>query len=128
MKKILLALLVSISFVACKKDDAKPAVSIEGKWVGKFGTGDNPPSSFFSFNIKSGGVIQELNQAGEVTGEGEWELDSNNVLFATYETSGPNVKTYTVIGAFNAGQAKILGNWGYDDSATDGGTWEMNKQ
>ncbi|MGN6491069.1 MAG: hypothetical protein ACTHLE_03660 [Agriterribacter sp.] len=128
MKRFLLALLVSISFVACKKDNAKPAVSIEGKWVGKFGTGGNPPSSFFSFNIKPGGVIQELNQDGEVTGEGEWELDSNNVLFATYETLSDNVKVYTVIGAFNAGQAKILGNWGYNDSATDGGTWEMSKQ
>lgn len=126
MKGVLMALLVAMSFVACKKDDAKPAVSIEGKWVGKYGTGENPPSSFYSFNFKADGTIQELDQSGAVTGEGEWELD-NNILYATYSTLPPNVKVYTIIGAFNAGQGKILGNWGYDDSATNGGLWEMNK-
>lgn len=128
MKKFLLVLLVAISFVACKKDNASAAASIEGKWVGKFGNGENKPASFYSFNIKPGGIIQELNQNGEATGEGEWQLDSNNILFATYSTFPPNVKVYTVMGAFNAAQGKIAGNWGYDDSATDGGLWEMSKQ
>lgn len=31
------------------------------------------------------------------------------------------------MGAFNPSLGKILGNWGYDDSTTDGGLWEMNK-
>ena len=49
----------------------------------------------------------------------------NDILSAHYEwTSGSK---YSVIGAFYKDQGKLLGDWGYGNSSTDGGTWQMTK-
>lgn len=127
MKIFFAVLLLAAIFTACKKDATKPVATIEGTWVGKFGTGENAPSSFYSFNIKADGTIQEVNAAGEVVGEGTWELD-NKILYATYSYFTPSTKVYSILGAFDKNQGKLLGNWGYNESATNGGLWEMTKK
>jgi hypothetical protein len=116
--------------VACSKSSDKPSPatnSIEGIWVGKYGTGNNNPSSFFSFSIKANGVIEEVDSEGQVKGKGTWKLE-NKILSATYTWLAPSNTKFSVLGAFNAAQGKILGNWGYGASATDGGLWEMTKK
>lgn len=127
LKTACVALGVLLLF-ACSKSTDKPAsATIEGVWVGKYGTGDNKPSAFYSFNIKANGVIEELDVNGTVKGQGTWELE-NNILMATYQYLPPANNKFSVLGAFNAAQGKILGNWGYGESVTDGGTWEMTKK
>ena len=128
--KIACVALVMLLTFACSKNTDKPApaaASIEGIWTGKYGTGDNKPSTFYSFNIKSNGVIEELNADGSVKGKGTWNLE-NKILMATYNYLPPSNSKYSVLGAFKAEEGRILGNWGYGTSVTDGGTWEMKKK
>lgn len=119
---------VMLLVFACSKDNDQPAATgITGIWVGKYGTGNNKPSVFYSFNIKSDGTIEELDANGAVKGKGTWELE-NNIIMATYKYLPPANTQFSVLGAFNAAQGKILGDWGYGESVTDGGTWEMTKK
>ena len=74
------------------------------------------------FNIKAGGTIEELNSSGQKIGQGTWEIE-NDILTANYQW--PSGSKYSVIGAFYKDQGKLLGDWGYGSSATNGGTWQM---
>lgn len=125
LKIILIALVAAIGFVSCKKDKVEKQTTIEGRWVGTYVNEASGNSFYYSFNIKPGGVIEELNSSGQKLGQGTWEFE-NNILTAKYTwTSGSK---YSVIAAFNKQDGKLLGDWGYGDSATNGGTWEMHKQ
>ncbi len=127
MKGACMALVMLLTFACSKSTDEPGTVSIEGVWTGKYGTGNNKPSSFYSFNIKANGVIEELDANGKVKGKGIWQLDNNKILMASYYYLPPANTEFSVLGAFNAAEGKILGNWGYGESVTDGGTWEMTK-
>jgi len=130
IKIAIVAFVLTLVSISCKKSSDSPSATpatIEGVWVGKFGTGDNKPSSFFSLNIKPGGVIEELTESGEVKGKGTWKLE-NNILSGSYTYLAPSSNKYSIIGAFDASKGMILGNWGYGNSNTNGGLWEMNKK
>ena len=116
---------IATLFVSCSKDrnDPQPA-TIEGRWVGTYVNDASGNSFYYSFNIKAGGVIEEINSSGQKIGEGTWEID-NDILTAEY--SWPGGADFSVIAAFYKNEAKLLGDWGYDDSATNGGSWEMAK-
>jgi len=126
-------LFVAVSIVSCKKNsddrpDSNPSAQIQGVWAGKFGTGNNNPTAFFSFNIKAGGILEELTATGQVKGTGTWKLENKIFYGYTINILDPIGNKYSVIGAYDASKGKILGNWGYEDEATDGGLWEMNKK
>jgi len=127
-KIILIALVTVTGIISCKKDKTEvqaQTTNIEGRWVGTYINETSGNSFYYSFNIKPGGIIEELNSSGQKLGQGTWELE-NNILTAKYTwTSG---STYSVIGAFYKEDGKLLGDWGYGDNATNGGTWEMHKQ
>lgn len=129
LKIALITLLSSGLFAACSKDKTEnPSESaIIGRWVGTYGFDDDNPTIYYSLNFKSGGVIEEISPSGQVKGTGTWEM-SNNVLTAHYSWLPSNPTTFSIVAAFNASQGKLIGNWGYDDSATDGGLWEMTRQ
>lgn len=132
MKKIkiaIIAFVLALASVSCSKSSDSPAAApatIEGVWVGKFGTDNNKPSSYFSLNFKAGGVLEEITQSGEVKGKGTWKLD-NNILYGSYNYVAPPNNKYSIIGAFDSKKGQILGNWGYGNSSTNGGLWEMIK-
>jgi hypothetical protein len=127
-KLILIAFVALTGFISCKKDKAeKPtsAATIEGRWVGTYVNDASGNSFYYSLNIKNGGVIEELSAAGQKLGQGTWKLE-NNILSAKY--SSPGGSGFSILAAFNKEQGKLLGDWGYGNSATNGGTWEMHKQ
>lgn len=124
-KIILITTIALAGFASCKKDKVEKQTTIEGRWVGTYINEASGNSFFYSFNIKPGGIIEELNSSGQKLGQGTWELE-NNILSAEYTwTSGSK---YSVLGAFYKDKGKLLGDWGYGSSATNGGTWEMHKQ
>lgn len=126
-KIILIALVTLPGFIACKKDKVdKQTTNIEGRWVGTYVNEASGSSFYYSFNIKAAGVIEEVNAAGEKLGQGTWKLE-NNILSAKYSWSGGG-NGFSVLGAFYKETGKLLGDWGYGNSATNGGTWEMHKQ
>jgi len=124
---ILVAAVALTGFISCKKDKddvSSKQTTIEGVWVGTYVNNASGNSFFYSFNIKPGGIIEEINPSGQKIGQGTWELE-NDILSAHYQwTSGSK---YSVIGAFYKEQGKLLGDWGYGTSATNGGTWQMTK-
>ena len=125
-KIILIAFVALTGFISCKKDKVeKQNTSIEGRWVGTYVNEASGNSFYYSFNIKPAGVIEELNAAGEKLGQGTWKLE-NNILSAKYSWQGGSV--YSVLAAFYKEEGKLLGDWGYGNSATNGGTWQMHKQ
>jgi hypothetical protein len=121
-------MIASATMVACKKDNDKPSNSaIEGKWVGKYGFDSETPSVFYSFQIKAGGILEEYGESGMKIAQGTWKLENNVFTGTTFSLLGSN-NQYSVIAAYNAAKGELLGDWGYDESVTDGGTWTMKKQ
>lgn len=116
-------------FTACKKDKDPiniPASMIEGAYKGKYGTGSNNPSSFYSFNLKTNGILEEVNNTGTVVGTGTWSI-SGETFKAKYLTTLP-AASYSVKATFDVATDKLTGTWGYGNSETDGGKWFMEKQ
>jgi len=124
-----IALILFVTASACsKKSSTTPSSkSIEGAWVGKYGFDSEVPHVFYSFNIKANGILEELSETGTVKATGTWEID-NNIFTGKYTNVAPSTSKYSVIGAFNSSTGKILGNWGYSSSTTNGGTWEMTRK
>jgi hypothetical protein len=128
----IVALLLSTALFSCKKDnndDFKPTngnTAIEGKWVGTYGFGLDAPTIYYCLNVKEGGVIEELNSSGVSKGSGTWSLNGN-VFTAKYQWKAPLLTKYSVTATFNPASGKLVGTWGYDDNATNGGKWEQTK-
>ncbi len=125
-KNIFLAIIaITTVLFSCSKDkNDQPPATIEGRWVGTYVNEASGNSFYYSFNIKPGGIIEEVNSAGQKIGEGNWEI-ANDILTAEYSWS--NGDDFSVIAAFYKNERKLLGDWGYGNSATNGGTWQMTK-
>lgn len=102
MKRIVLLLLLAVSFTACKKDDEN--VNVTGNWLGSY-TGD-----------KDNGVLEvSIDASGKLTGTAfsSKYLDTDNL---TGTVSGTGSFTGTTTGG-----AKFTGKF---DSKSASGTWE----
>ena len=80
----------------------------------------------FRFNIKSGGVIEELNANGLIKGIGTWTL-TGNVFVAHYKFMPPLNTIYSVKATYDAATKKLTGTRGFDSSVDDIGIWYMTK-
>jgi hypothetical protein len=129
IKLFILGLIVSTVFLSCKKDNtgATASKSLQGKWVGTYGFGNETPHVFYSFNIKASGVIEELSQAGNSKGSGTWNLNGNSFT-ATYQWKSPMNTVYSVVAIYDPATGKLTGTWGYDNNNTNGGLWEQSRQ
>ncbi len=129
LRVVTIMLLATFTFVSCKKDnDVKPAASsVEGMYSGKSGFGNDVPSEDQKYNIKAGGVFQEIGtNSGAVIGQGTWQMNGNT-LTATYSIVWSPFSTYSVSATFDPATGKLTGTWGYDNNSSDGGKIDMNK-
>lgn len=129
-KSMAMVVLAALTFISCKKDEAEPpasVASIEGKWAGKRGDGNQTPDYDFRFTIKSGGAIDATNAAGAVKGSGTWSL-SGTQFTAQYQFVAPLFTKYRIKAVYDKAIGKLInGIWGFDDGLYDEGTWYMNK-
>lgn len=130
LKFTIFSLALVLTLVSCSKkssNDPPPpsSNSLDGVWTGKSVTESNNTTSFYSFEILPNGTLNRLDEAGAVVGTGIWSI-SSNIFEGTYKNA--NKDKFSVIGSYNKGLAKILGNWGYGNSVTNGGTWEMARK
>jgi hypothetical protein len=127
ISKFFLALFSLVLFASCSKDnDDDKSTGIEGRWVGTYVNDASGNTFYYSFNIKGNGVIEEVNSANQVVGTGSWQLDNaTNVFTAKY--AWPGGSDFSIIAAYDKNAKRLVGDWGYDNSNTDGGSWEMTK-
>lgn len=130
VKIIGIILLASFTFVSCKKDkvDQPATVAVEGMYSGKYGFGNDAPDTDQKYNIKAGGVFQEIGtNSGTVVGEGTWQMNGNT-LTATYTIVWAPYSKYSVSATFDQATGKLTGTWGNDNNSSDGGKIDMQKQ
>lgn len=126
------ALLASVILFSCKKDsdsgiNKTTEPGIQGDWIGTYGFGNDNPSIYYRLKIQANGVIEELNSSGNSKGSGTWNLDGTTFT-AAYQWKAPYNTIYKVTATYNEATHKLTGTWGYGNSATDGGKWELAKQ
>ena len=129
LRLMTIVLFAGITFVSCKKDnDVKPAaLPVEGQYSGKYGFGDDEPGDDQKYNIKAGGVFQEIGvNSGAVVGQGTWKMNGNT-LTATYAIVWSPFSTYSISATFDPATGKLTGTWGYDNNSSDGGKIDMTK-
>lgn len=132
LKFAIVALLMSAAFSSCKKDndnDFTPPSNktIEGKWVGKYGYDNDAPSIYYCLNVKSAGIIEELNSSGaSKCTSGTWSLNGNQ-FSAKYQWKAPLNTIFSVVATYDPATGKLSGTWGWGDNTTGGGKWETNK-
>jgi len=115
-KLSIIALLLPLAFVACKKSDDKP-FTIEGIWEGKLGTGA------IGLNIKPGGNFERLNGNGEINATGTWQLQGNTFT-ATYSFNSGTIVNMT--GVVDKSSNTITGTWKNDGN--NQGVWNAAKK
>jgi hypothetical protein len=127
LKSITSVLVLLVVFSACSKNsDNTPPTTFNGVWQGKFGNDNDAPSVFFSLHFKAGGVLEEIATDGTVKGTGTYTIDNNNVVTGhTVNIKAPIGNKYSYVAAFYPSQAKVLGNWGFGNSGTNGGMFEL---
>jgi|KBSSwiS6_1023812.scaffolds.fasta_scaffold01119_4 hypothetical protein len=128
MKNLVVGVLIVFSFASCKKDkDTSPSIPIEGVYTGKYGLDNDTPDTDQKYNIKAGGIFQEIGvNSGAVVGEGTWQLNGNNFT-ATYTIVWAPFSKYSVSATFDPATGKLTGTWGYDNSPSDGGKIDMTR-
>jgi len=126
VKFAMITLFLATAVIACKKEkNDPPAPSIQGKFVGAYGFDSNIPSIYYSLNFKPGGVIEELDDAGQLKGTGSFQISGN--ILAKYVWA--NGTDFSIRATYNESVGELVnGTWGWDNSYTDGGTWAMQKQ
>jgi hypothetical protein len=129
---IAVCLMATTTMISCKKDDkiepqqpAPVVKTIEGSWIGKYGSGNSEPDEFFAFNIKPNGVLEVKNENNVVTGSGTWKLE-DGVFTGTYKYEGFAVK-YNVASKYDEEAGTLTGSWGIGND-TGSGEFYLNKQ
>jgi hypothetical protein len=128
LRSTTLVFFFAIAFISCSKNDdssAPASESFAGIWKGELESETTGEVIFYAFDIKANGVLNQIDEKGDVVGTGIWTA-SNNIFTGTY--NHVNKEKYSVIGTHNKSLNKFLGNWGYGNSTTNGGTWQMSKK
>ncbi len=127
----LLAIMGLISVSSCKKDDPEPAVpTLEGFWVGKYGSGANTyPDNGYAALFRSNGTVRVFDGADTTTAskaEGTYTLTGSE-LKASY-TYMPSGSKFSFAAIVDSKFTFLEGTWGSADNTTNGGRWFMNKK
>ena len=114
-------------FSSCKKEK-DPVYSIEGYWVGKYGSGSATPASGYSMLVEPGGVITVADGSKispSIKAVGTWTL-TGNVFKATY-TYQNGGSTFSIQANFSNTGKLTDGTWGSGSNVSGSGTWYMDR-
>ena len=114
-------------FCSCKKEK-DPVYSIEGYWVGKYGSGSATPASGYSMLVEPGGVITVADGSKispSIKAVGTWTL-TGNVFKATY-TYQNGGSTFSIQANFSNTGKLTDGTWGSGSNVSGSGTWYMDR-
>lgn len=117
-------ILLSSTFVACKKDNDQKAYSIEGNWEGTLRASGSTLPSFYGIKIKAGHILERYNSSGKVVATGAWQLDNNNFT-GTY-TYADDGTVLNITATLDKNTNKLSGSYQNDGNGT--GTWAATKK
>jgi hypothetical protein len=124
LRTAIVALFVSMAFVACKKDDVStPSFKIEGIWDGKIGQNAEEPSGLFKLNIKAGGNIERISSNGSVSATGSWNEEDGSFTAIYFYSNGTVVD---LTGTIDKAKNKLTGTW--SNNGGEQGTFYVSKQ
>ncbi len=129
MKTIQFFLIIFLSatlFSACKKDNGQDGQSMQGIWLGKWGSGNQQPAYFIKFKLDDNGQLQRLNEQDQVIANGAWTL--NGIEFECTYTHTDDGQTHKIGGLYTDFDGTIIGTWGYSPGKANGGEIELKKQ
>jgi hypothetical protein len=106
--------------------DAGISSPLEGNWNGFYGNDNELPSIPYKLNVRRDGVIEEVVSGGLVKGAGNWNLNGTQFT-AHYQWKAPLNTVFTLTATYNPITHKLMGTWGFDNSAVDGGKWEVTQ-
>lgn len=119
-----IALFVSATFVACKKDNViAPSFKMEGTWDGKIGQNAEAPSGQYKLNIKTGGAIERISSNGSVSASGSWNMAGENFTAIYFYSNGTVVD---VAGTVDKSKRKLTATW--SNNGGEEGTLYVSKQ
>ena len=130
LKSFAVILFVALcTFVSCskKKDDVPPAPTMAGKWVGKWGNGNETPNTYFSFTINANGTLTVEEGNPLDFGTGTWTLEGDTFK-AVYEYNDNPGEKLNVAAKVNQARTEIEGEWGVGAVNQGDGTFFMVKQ
>ncbi len=123
--KTIFAMLVMAAFIftSCKKDNPSPKHPIAGNWVGKYGSGNETPSTFFKIQILDNGTLKIKNEENVVTGSGTWELNELNFTAVYSYEPGNHLNL-----AAKYSEATLSGSWGFGVANPADGDFFLEKE
>lgn len=134
LKSLLLAMTAALFvFSSCKKnnEDVPPpaAPTIEGTWVGKYGSGNNTPATYYSFTISKDGTMTVTDDANKPTkSAGTWKLEGETFIGQYQHLAGNLLLKYNVVAKYKATEKRMDGSWGLGTTDADDGTFFLDKQ
>lgn len=121
-------LLSMMAFVACKTDDIKPEIALEGGWEGEYSIESGPYDNYYSFIFKAGGILERQDILGQKMGEGTWVFSNENtVVSGTYHLLAAPTSIFSFVANFDSIAGELDGTWGYGEQEYGGGYWYMSK-
>src|SRR5688500_11548474 len=96
LKSLAIALLLTTTFIACKKDSTPPPFTMNGIWEGKIGDNNDVPDGQYKLNIKASGIIERISFNGNVSATGTWSLEGDD--FSAIYTFSSNSTIVTLEG------------------------------
>ena len=129
---IIAAIASLLLFSACKKEQPAPppppaANTMAGEWLGLFGNGNNPPVSYWNFQInKDNTILLKTKANGTYNGNGTWTL-IDNVFRAKYKYDGFNT-VYFITAIVDVPTGVMAGKYseGTEDNAK--GDFKMDRK
>ena len=118
--------------VSCKKDP-KPKLNMFGFWQGKYGNGNNYPTSEYAFLFREDGTVRVFSGGSDTTsaavskGEGIYPIPGSTMT-AKYTYLGPGGTTFSVTGTVNPSFTFLEGTWGPGDNTSGNGRFFIVKQ
>lgn len=112
LKSLAIALLLTTTFIACKKDSTPPPFTMNGMWEGKIGDNNDAPDGQYKLNIKASGIIERISFNGNVSATGTWSLEGDE--FSALYTFSDGGTIVTLEGTVDKQQKKLTGTWEND--------------
>lgn len=112
LKSVAMAILLTATLVACKKDNVPAPFTMNGIWEGKIGDNNDAPDGQYKLNLKGSGIIERINSSGVVSATGTWLLEGTDFSASYIFADGNTI--VTLEGTVDKDQRKLTGTWEND--------------